>query len=378
MMKMCLGLISWVLLFGGESFANVSPAVNSTNKCHGVYSAVAPKQDLTTYFFDLKSATKAKYFQYDLETLDQDFWNYHRRFSFVSGDGERVVLLTKNVFHAELFIQELIADAQKEKAPVQNKLQVPMNQIYFPLVDAVQVDVTNLLSEKIHSFLRLKTSRHGPNCWNSCLVYSKILDNIRYSPDWEIDFWLNSPFVQRINSVSSLRLGDILVFKQNNQQVHTAIYVSKNILLTKNGLTSKARYRLMDVREVVDLYLNQDGGEMQAYRVGDVAQFYKKIDALMPPLYFILIDKVESFEKQLADHFRQNSGPVDSDFLIESTKFIRAQADVVISYIEQLGGTESYFAARANYSKSEEDHLRLTAWMGLYMRLYSLSLPSNK
>lgn len=415
MVRIIIGLISlWVLIFGVQ--------VSAANQCHRIYQSVVESaadsfvdqrlsaadlktaNDLTEYFLNLNPKMPAKPFYYDEESLDQNFWSHHKRFAFLLSD-EKVVLLTKNIFSADLLMKELSEQGGFKQRPLslsesqsqaqgQNKSQTQsesqalqikkqLNQLrYFSQIDAEQVDVTNLLGPEVLSFLRTKIHRRGPNCWNSCLVYSKILDHVRYTPDYEINFWLHSPFVKPIKSFSQLRTGDVLVFKQDKKHEHTFIYISKNIVLTKNGLSPVAKYRLMDIREVADLYFDSHKGEVEAFRVEDIENNKQKMHELMPTEYFELLAHVEYFEKQLSESFRKSSVPLDKNWRKNVVEFVNSNAGKIKIIVDQLGGAQAYFEfnngqGSAQKVPAEQTYLRLSAWMGLYQRLYALSLPTN-
>lgn len=381
MKSLLLLLISaLVLIFGESSWA--------VNQCYRLYPSTAaissldqqPQSDLNEYFKNLMPRSPGKPFHYDDETLDQNFWFHHRRFAFLLSE-QQVVLLAKNVFQADLLIKELGEShglKQTSLTLIQKNQRQTNSLTYFSGIDALQFDVTSLLDAKLLSLLRTKIQRRGPNCWNSCLVYSKILDHIRHSPDYEINFWLHSPLVKKIHAFSQLRLGDILVIKNDQRHEHAFIFVSKNIVLTKNGLSSTAKYRLMDIKEVADIYFDATKSEIEAYRIEDVEGDKEKMHALMPSVYFELLAHTEYFEKQLSDSFRQSSSPVDKNWRRSVIQFVNANVGSVKVFVDQLGGPQAYF----DYSVVKPNHdentqLRLSAWMGLYQRLYALSLPSN-
>lgn len=381
MKRVIFALISVLFLVVGEQSLAV-------NQCGQIYQSAAlirgfdqqSQLDLTQYFISLKPSSPARAFHYDEEALDHNFWSHHKRFAFLLSE-DRVVLLAKNVFQADLLIKELGESGGDKQTALsltqQNQMQTN-SMIYFSGVDALQFDVTSLLDAKALLFLRTKIKRRGPNCWNSCLVYSEILDHVRHSPEHEINFWLSSPLAKKLQSFSQLRTGDILVIKKNKRHEHAFIYISKNIVLTKNGLSSTAKYRLMDIKEVADVYFDSINGEVEAYRIEDIQNNKQKMQALMPSIYFELLAHVEYFERQLADSFSQSNTPLDKNWRKSVLKFVNDNAGTVKVYIDLLGGQGAYFKYNQGILVHDENtQLRLSAWMGLYQRLYAMTYSSN-
>lgn len=95
----------------------------------------------------------------------------------------------------------------------------------------------------------------GPNCFNTSLLTNKFVKNKRYSPPYEIDFWMNSPLCKLRKENEKLSTGDIIVTWEKpigfiderlevNNMSHSFVYINEHISFGKDGLDSSAKYRI--------------------------------------------------------------------------------------------------------------------------------------
>lgn len=115
--------------------------------------------------------------------------------------------------------------------------------------------VTAVLPKIVNStqFVRPQTS--GPNCWNASLVASKIIPQLRYSSEQEMDFWLKSPLCKEKKSKDKLMPGDIIaIVHKTDGQYHGFINISDNLSFSKNGFDKDNPYTLQDPKNVFKIY----------------------------------------------------------------------------------------------------------------------------
>lgn len=63
-----------------------------------------------------------------------------------------------------------------------------------------------------------------------------------------------------------LRLGDVLVFLDDGQGLHSCVHVAADIVMTKNGISSLAPWTLMTLQDLRDIYERSPATRIQAYR----------------------------------------------------------------------------------------------------------------
>ncbi|MEI8192180.1 MAG: hypothetical protein WCI75_20940, partial [candidate division NC10 bacterium] len=89
--------------------------------------------------------------------------------------------------------------------------------------------------------------RWGPNCWNSVLVAAKILPALRFSPPEEMSFWMASPLCRMLGPEETPVPGDIVAIRAGEgEEVHGFVYVTEELVFSKNQLTAASPYLLQD------------------------------------------------------------------------------------------------------------------------------------
>lgn len=115
--------------------------------------------------------------------------------------------------------------------------------------------VTAILPKIVNSTQFVTPQISGPNCWNASLVASKIIPQLRYSTEQEMDFWVNSPLCKQKKSSDSLAPGDVIAIIHKTQgQYHGFINISENLSFSKNGFDSDNPYTLQDPKNVFETY----------------------------------------------------------------------------------------------------------------------------
>lgn len=95
----------------------------------------------------------------------------------------------------------------------------------------------------------------GPNCFNATLVASKIVPQVRYTSDSEMEFWMESPLCKERKAEESLSPGDIIVIKYGaSTTIHGFTYISDNLSFSKNGADPSRPYSLQDPEVVFNTY----------------------------------------------------------------------------------------------------------------------------
>lgn len=78
----------------------------------------------------------------------------------------------------------------------------------------------------------------GPNCFNSALYATGMIENIQYTSDAEFSFYLKN-FCQP-KSDSRIEVGDVVTFQRDREFVHAATAISSSSILEKDSLNGVA------------------------------------------------------------------------------------------------------------------------------------------
>ncbi len=105
--------------------------------------------------------------------------------------------------------------------------------------------------------LPVQFKKHGPNCYNSALVYAGVMDHFRFVSFSELELLLQSDLCQEIEA-DLVQPGDIRIYYRNlpnltqeQRTVHANLFINKNQSLNKMNplLTSQTK---IESNEVVD------------------------------------------------------------------------------------------------------------------------------
>ncbi|MFA5584145.1 MAG: hypothetical protein WDA09_08015 [Bacteriovoracaceae bacterium] len=116
-------------------------------------------------------------------------------------------------------------------------------------------EVTAQLPDFAEAFQFEHVSTDGPNCWNATLVAAKIVPQVRYTSDFEMNFWMNSPLCKERAAGEKLKPGDIIAIRSKKQpEVHGFVHISENLSFSKNGFNKNMPYSLQDPNSVFNIY----------------------------------------------------------------------------------------------------------------------------
>lgn len=100
-----------------------------------------------------------------------------------------------------------------------------------------------------------KSVKDGPNCWNATLVAAKIVPQVRYTSNEEMQFWMSSPLCREKGLHEPLTPGDVIAIRNEAMgESHGFIHISDNLSFSKNGYDSRMAYSLQDPNFVFELY----------------------------------------------------------------------------------------------------------------------------
>ncbi len=101
----------------------------------------------------------------------------------------------------------------------------------------------------VHFLQDFKTAFSGPNCWNTALRLSGLVQFARYSSPDEMAFWMNSPYCRELSESEQSLPGDIVEIRsvkpdqsQFFDEVHGMIYLSDDLVFSKNTSSRMSAY----------------------------------------------------------------------------------------------------------------------------------------
>lgn len=116
-------------------------------------------------------------------------------------------------------------------------------------------EVTSTIPDFAEAYQFKHVPTDGPNCWNATLVGAKIVPQLRYTSDIEMNFWMNSPLCKERKANEPLQPGDLIAIRgSDHKEVHGFIYLSENLSFSKNGYNKAMPYSLQDPNVVFDIY----------------------------------------------------------------------------------------------------------------------------
>ncbi len=130
----------------------------------------------------------------------------------------------------------------------------------FPNLEKVragcQVDVTGSVPREVSKLHGRYSASAGPNCWNSALVSTGLLKDLRVVKGDEFTSFMSSPLCKKISSSESKRPGDVGAIREfymkddsdigrsGAMEVHGFVYISENLVYQKSSSSEKAKWEL--------------------------------------------------------------------------------------------------------------------------------------
>lgn len=116
-------------------------------------------------------------------------------------------------------------------------------------------EVSSMLPDFAESYQFKHMPTDGPNCWNATLVAAKIVPQLRYTSDMEMNFWMHSPLCRERKPNEASAPGDIIAIRDWEQgEVHGFVHLSDNLSFSKNGFSKESPYSIQDPNVVFDIY----------------------------------------------------------------------------------------------------------------------------
>ncbi len=212
------------------------------------------------------------------------------------------------------------------------------------------------------SFVRLLQGAHakvnGPNCWNTSLKFTGLVEYQRFSHADEMTFWMQSPFCKELNTNDILRAGDLIAIRRTSSspvtnEVHGMIYVSDDLVFSKNTSGVSSTFGLQRANLVFQAFRLTDSSCLRikgsSPNCSIWANFYRCESALgirnqlaiQNPIFGALSFNIHNMESTIA-----NSVSSGAHFTPENLALYRQQISTLESQIQGFktaNSNEIYF-----------------------------------
>ena len=287
---------------------------------------------------------------YTFEEETADFWTHHQRFGVIR-EKDRLILIARD----EAMARQLLADMSATGA----------KKVQRKKIGGAAYDITDF-ADPLAKRLVGRWVFDGPNCWNLCLIHRELTGAIAATRDTEFRHWMASPLSQEVRNVADLQPGDIVAFRQGDEEVHGAVYLSPRILLTKNGTEEVRPYRLMDLNEVYNVYRPMSN-DIKLFRVKALPAFLAENPALKTPALTDLMTKMSALDAKISFYAMQDEPTMMTDaYQVGANQFRRERRATAKELLAQAQADVANVSESRLKSIYEGLIIRLSAWAGGY------------
>ncbi|MGZ3790462.1 MAG: hypothetical protein ACXVLQ_18185, partial [Bacteriovorax sp.] len=111
------------------------------------------------------------------------------------------------------------------------------------------LNINDSVPSIVRSLQDFKPAMNGPNCWNTALRLSGLVESSRYTSPEEMTFWMNSPYCRELSGSEQSLPGDIVEIRsadpdqpQSIDEIHGMIYLSDALVFSKNTSSHMSPY----------------------------------------------------------------------------------------------------------------------------------------
>lgn len=104
------------------------------------------------------------------------------------------------------------------------------------------LNISNSVPSVVPALQDFKNAHNGPNCWNTALRLSGLVQFTRFSTPEELKFWLDSSYCRELSESEKSLPGDIIEIRAPNEEIHGMIYLSEDLVFSKNTSGKSSPY----------------------------------------------------------------------------------------------------------------------------------------
>jgi hypothetical protein len=145
-----------------------------------------------------------------------------------------------------------------------------------------KVNISTCVPEHVKKYHSRSPEVYGPNCWNLSLVMANILPNLRLSTPEEMEFFMKPPLCRAIKENEKKLPGDIgAIRNEEGEEIHGFIYVSEELVYSKNGTNKASPYALQSINDMNEIYFKEYPEKCKKYEISSnctpVQKFFRCI-----------------------------------------------------------------------------------------------------
>ncbi len=194
-------------------------------------------------------------------------------------------------------------------------------------------DITAILPKFARDWHGKDGKNDGPNCWNTALYMSGVVDVIRFTNDREFNFWMNSPLCTELEKDAPVLPGDLIVERGESGEQHVSVAISDEILFEKIGFEKSLQYQLTTTPEMTPEQSEAGGkfcgrvkgqrpkecnlGWYNYYRCQSINEYIKNNPKTTPPEFVQYNQSMDQIECNLQNQIK-SSGSASMDSFAET------------------------------------------------------------
>ncbi len=173
-----------------------------------------------------------------------------------------------------------------------------------------------------------KTALSGPNCWNTTLFLSGILNYRRFTSASEMSFWMQSPYCREIEPSEPPQTGDLIAIRVQSsnrtgyEEIHGMIYISDQLVFSKSTSSRMSAYGIQRANLIYQTFKLTDSSCMQVKGLAHRCNRWSNLYRCKSPSNDLdlfkrshaefenLFAQTENIESQLSTFARLGSGDV--------------------------------------------------------------------
>ena len=135
-----------------------------------------------------------------------------------------------------------------------DKIKIIKNIIDESLCSA---NISECIPQHVSDHHGLKSENDGPNCWNLALVMSGLNPYLNHTSEKEMKHFMKEPFCRKLGENEIKQPGDVGAMRDGEKELHGYIWISENLVYSKNGSRCSQPYGLMTTSEIQSYLENE-------------------------------------------------------------------------------------------------------------------------
>lgn len=236
--------------------------------------------------------------------------------------------------NCDAFLLEL--EALKKWTQSTGKMTCDLSSVDFKLYIPSDINpycegvVTDCVPDHVVKYQGVKSSLHGPNCFNLALVMKGLLPHLRHTPAEEMTHFMQAPYCHFVGKEEKLQPGDIGAFRKDGEEVHGFIYISDNTVYSKNGEFKSQPYELQHMRNLTNSSVYNKDTNIEYFRCKSMEEVLKENEASISEVVKNSIELFNVIECRISPLFFGQT--IEAD---ESYKLIVDSAKILATYLKQ-------------------------------------------